>query len=1077
MMNLILGRTGSGKTATVIREIKAHLEEKEQPVFFIVPEQQLYSVERELLSTLPSHAAQHLTLTSFTKLCDTLEDLYGGRAHTVLTNAASALLMWLNLRELSGTLETYGAVPTGDLALTRKMLETAKELNGNGISPQRLETVSRTLESQSPLSCKLRDISLIMTSYHHLVEEICGNNPADRLLRAAEQVRKHRYFENAVIYVDSFTSFTAQEYTLLSLMISQAAQVHLTLGLDDPMNHEPQFDSLRETYRRLSGMVIALGVEKKITRLTRAADGSELGLLERTLWDFSAAPHSVSPEKQGHIHMVTAANPYEEAEATALHILELVQQGISYNEIAVVVRDMSQWRGILDVALEQYHIPYFLSEKTDLNTKPAARLLLMALRCISRHYQIHDIMALCKTGLCHVAPRDMDYFEEYTTTWHLSGKRMTEAAWSMNPDGYTADWSERGQAILTAANRVREAVMTPLLSLEVKLKGAETVTDQCRALYEYLCDLSLKEQLSAQGKTFLSLGNVREAGETVRLFTFINEALVTIASVTSVMPDGGAPLTAEELSGALSLIYAETDIGSVPARHDCVMVGTADTLRVDNIKASLIPGLCEGEFPRAISDSGLLSEHDKAILADNGIEFSSREALMTSEELLYVYRAMTKPQEQLYLSRSLSRTDGKALSPSAAFTRVSYLFPHIKILPFSSRYLSETASSVYVPAVDDQLSPPRAYALLGEETWLSRSKLQRYAYCPYSYFGSFVLHLREKITAKIDNLTSGLFLHHVLETYLRHAMDETGHLVALTQEEMQKAADDIMEAYIRALNQDPELHKQGRFLHTFDRLRAIALVLLGDISTELSQGSFLPVGFEWDTHGFKEGDPSPLILPLHEASEDAADRPVGIDVGAPVRLKMGGVIDRVDVFRTDDGKKVYIRVVDYKSSKHTLSEKTMTEDMDVQLLLYLFTLCAPQNRHLFADENGQIPESVLPAQAMYLSPKEDSDTGAITAVRTGLLLEDDTVIRAASHDLDPAYLPSGIKITKDGTMSGNALCSSERLEALESLLHETIRHHAQNMYSGVACRTPSSDGCAYCPLREGCPLAAEKSVY
>ena len=1076
MMNLILGRTGSGKTATVIQMIKEKLDIGTQPVFFIVPEQQLYSVERELLSSLPTHEAQGLTLTSFTKLCDTLEDLYGGRAHTTLTNATGALLMWLNLRELSGLLETYGAVPSGDLALTRKMLETAKELKGSGISPTRLETVAGTMERQSPLACKLRDLSLIMTAYHRLVEEICGNDPADRLLRAAQQADKHNFFENAVIYVDSFTSFTAQEYTLLSLMLSQADQVHLTLGLENPMCHEPQFDSLKETYRRLSGMAAELGIPKQVTRLTKEASHTELGLLERNLWDFSASPQTLPSEAQGHIHLVTAPNPYEEAEATALHILDLIRKGISYGEIAIVVRDMSQWRGILDAALEQYHIPYFLSEKTDLNTKPAARLLLLALRCISRHYQIQDIMALCKTGLCHIDPRDIDYFEEYTATWHLSGNRMTETSWSMNPDGYTADWSARGHKILASANRVREAVMTPLLALEVKLKGAETVTQQCRGLYEYLCDLSVKEQLAEQGKTFLSLGNPREAGETVRLFSFINEALATIASVSDTVSEGSSPLTAEELSGALSLIYSETDIGSVPARHDCVTVGTADTLRVDNIKASLILGLCEGEFPMAISDSGLLSEHDKSVLADNGMEFASREALMTSEELLYVYRAMTKPREQLYLSRSLSRTDGKALSPSAAFTRVAYLFPYIEVLPFSSRYLGDNTPALYVPAAEDQLPAPRVYALLGEEMWLSRSKLQRYAYCPYSYFGSYVLHLREKMTAQVDNLASGLFLHHVLETFLRHAMDDTGHLIPLSDKEMQETADDIIEAYIKDLNHDPDLRLQGRFLHTFDRLRTIALVLLGDISAELSQGSFTPVGFEWDTHGFKEGDPAPLVLPLHEVS-DGCDGPVGIEVGAPVRLKMGGVIDRVDVYRTQDGQKAYIRVVDYKSSRHELSEKTMTEDMDVQLLLYLFTLCAPQNRHLFADENGNLPECVLPAQAMYLSPKEDTDTGDISAVRTGLMLDEEAVIRAATHELDPAYLPSGIKIAKDGSLSGKALCSAERLEALEALLKETIQQHARDMYSGVACRTPSPEGCNYCKLREGCPLADSKPGY
>lgn len=1076
MLRLLLGRTGSGKTSQIIKEIRALLKEQNRSVYLIVPEQQHYSVERELLASLPSGEASFLTVTSFTKLCDTLEELYGGRAHTTLTNASAALLMWLNLKSLSGLLETYGSVPAGDVALTRLMLDTAKELSVGGITSEQLEEASEKQPPDAPLAAKLKDISLIMSSYHHLVAELCGQNPSDRLLRACEQVRKHGVFDDTVVYLDSFTGFTAPEYQLLSLILSQASETVVTLGLDDYLTSEPQFESLKETYTRLNGLCRALGVQRMVTKTPRKALENELEYLEQGLWNFSTPPSEVEKTGSGRIRLTVAPNPYDEAEAVALHIMELHEMGIPYGEIAVVVRDMQAWRGILDATLEQYQIPYFLSEKTDLNSKPAARLLFLALRCISRRYRIQDIMSLCKTGLCGVSPRDLDFFEEYADTWHLSGKRMTEDAWSMNPDGYTATWSKRGKNILEAANRVRETVMTPLLALETKLKVAASPTDQCRALYEYLCDLSVKRQLSEQGKTYLSLGRIREAGETVRLWSFINEALSTIVTVSSATSVGDLPLTADELSGILSLIYAETDIGSVPARHDCVMVGTADTLRVEHVKASLILGLNEGEFPRAISTGGLFSEQEKALLAELGVSFAARESTMTSDELLYVYRAMTKPTEKLYLSRSLSGTDGKELSPSAAFTRVAYLFPHLKVTPFSSAYVKGDTAP-YIPESEDSISPSRAYALLGEEMWLSRSKLQRYAQCPYSYYGSYILKLRERVSAKVDNLTSGLFLHHVLEVFLKRALDKDGRPTAMSDEEILAVADEIIESYVKDINHHPELYLQGRFLHTFERLRAIAFVLIKDMLLELTQGSFIPVGFEWDTHGYQPGDPLPMILPLHDADDEAREGPVGIQKGAPVLLKMGGIIDRVDVYRTTDGKRVYIRVVDYKSSKHELSEKTMTEDMDVQLLLYLFTLCAENNRHLFADENGRLPDVVLPAEALYLSPEVDGDTGDISPVRTGLVLGDEDILRAVNRDLNPDYLPAGIKVSKDGSLSGKALCDLERMQELEKLLRDIIREQAQAMYEGNACRRASSDGCKFCLMREGCPLAEPSKSY
>ena len=1079
MIRFLFGRPGSGKTYTVIREItelaKEPLGEGTRPIYLIVPEQQAYSAERDILSALPPRAGRSFSILSFSRLGDAVADRFGGRAQHTVTRAMKSLLMWENLRELTGILETYTHSAAMDGALCKKMLAAAEELKNNGVSAVALERAAEGLDRSSPLYGKLRDLALVASAYDGLISQVYGENPADRLIRAAEQIEEHDFFRGSVVYVDSFTSFTAPEYAILRAIIGQAEEVTVTVGCQERFPSEPQFESMKDTVRRLTRMCEDVGAVYRDETLDHSyrTTACELIALDRELWAFDMRPEKraiPTPEHRGHIEAYKCPNAYDEAQAAALHILELSQKGIPYGEIAVVVRDTSAWEGVLDAALEQYEIPYFLSSRTDLNEKPAARLILTALRCVARRWQIEDIMALCKTGLLGLGSREIDYFSEYVGTWGLSGKRMLDTAWSMNPDGYTVETSPRGMLILQAANRVKETVMAPLLSLESKLRSAETVTDQCRGVYEYLCDLGIRDKLTEQAEAYLALGQVREAGEQVRLWSFLTETLATVATVMR----EAEPLTPDELATALSLVFADTDIGSVPARHDCVTVGSAATLRVDNIKAMLVLGLCESEFPQSVREDGLLSEQDKETLARLGIELDNRGERLTSDELLYVWRTFTKPSEKLILSYSTSTPDGQTRSPSAAFNRVLYLFPYLSPASFSSDLLGKGGGLRHRTPVDDRVSRPTARRLLGEEIWLSQSRLQTFARCPYSYYGAHILRLRERFEAKFDNLGAGVFLHHVMEQYLRLALDEKNRIRPMEAEEAREVADAVISAYIRELCGD--ISENGRLLHLFDRLRQVALALIESIQAELRQSAFRVAGLEWDTHGRRAGDPRPMVLnlPAEEETEGLTLLPTRQTAvrSEGVRLLLGGRIDRVDLYRAEDGETVYVRVVDYKSSKHEFTAKSVTEDMNIQLLLYLFTLCSEENRALFADEVGKLPTRVLPASAVYLSPDESDRGGAILPCRTGVVLGEEEVLAAANGDADQTYLPS-VKRNKDGVFTGKGLLSGQQMADLEELLKSTVRETAALMYGGRAARTPSDNGCKFCRMKGSCGVCCE----
>jgi ATP-dependent helicase/nuclease subunit B len=183
---------------------------------------------------------------------------------------------------------------------------------------------------------------------------------------------------------------------------------------------------------------------------------------------------------------------------------------------------------------------------------------------------------------------------------------------------------------------------------------------------------------------------------------------------------------------------------------------------------------------------------------------------------------------------------------------------------FTSAYLQNAGAARHRTPTDDKVTKPTARRLLGEEIWLSQSRLQTYARCPYSYYGSHILRLREKIEAKFDNLGAGNFIHHVMEHYLRLALDDRNRLRPMDDDEVRETADAVMAAYMEELCGD--ISQNGRLLHLFDRLRQIALMLIDSIQAELRQSAFRVAGLEWDTHGRRPADPRPMILSL-EAEE------------------------------------------------------------------------------------------------------------------------------------------------------------------------------------------------------------------
>ncbi len=1021
MLNLICGPSGSGKTSCLLDQIRENIR-KEKKCLLLLPEQQAYISERDLPARLPENAGLWFETVNFSGLAEDVFREYGGGTQASVNSGLSAFLMWDTLRTQAPLLRQYGSVGS-DPALTGMMLGAIAELRSSGIDAELLEDAAQQLPPEHSLQKKLSDLALIDAVYHGKMQECFGDDPADLLLRLTEKLREHAYFRGYHIYIDSFTDFTVPEYAVLRELLRQADTVTVALCMDAPRGTLPHFEVTRESARQLTRLAEETDCEAVWNVLTGedASKPEAFRTLERQLWDYSAVPAPKAPdETHPEVRAVQCANLYEESEAAALQIQGLVQSGMHYGDIAVVVRDTEVYRGVLDAALERHGIPFFLSERTDLSVKPLFRLILSALRIVGRNYRLADVITLLKTGLCGVSTADAASFEEYCETWHINGSRFRESAWSMNPDGLTVTLSARGAEILSAANRVRERLVPPLEAFSASMRLSHRLSDRCRALYSYLTAMDIPMALSARAKAELTDGKRREAGETLRLWQTLTEILSTLCRI---LPD--AELTTDEFSAALTLLLSGSDMGSVPNVQDCVMIGSAATLRVENVRAMFLLGLCEGEFPASTPEDSIFSDSDKVFLEGVGLRFRSGETTRFAEELFYLYRAVTKPQNFLWISAPMLQPDGSARTPSVAFSRICYLL-HLTPEIFHAEEVRRLCSSEKEATARPLALPPVSSPAVLR---LSQSKITAFVLCPYRYYSTYCLSLREKKDSAPSYADDGIFLHYIFEKLISSAIGADGSLSLPEPEEAEAVADRLIAEYLRDVFPIPPEEMDRRLLHLFSRLRSLALVMLRDILTEIRSGSFRPALTEQSIGG---GDsdriPSPrLTLPD----------------GSSVQLV--GKIDRVDLWK--DGEKTYVRVVDYKSGKHTFSPDEVRSGRDIQLVLYLSSFLATDPSHL------------LPAGAQYLYAVNQS---GLEIHRSGFLLSEDTVLRAADH-------------TEDGIFTKRLLReSAEEIRQLEADMQAAVTGIAGRILAGEAEKTPSADACTFCPVREHCDRAVRK---
>jgi len=1071
MIRFIYGKTGSGKTVTVFSEMEKAA--RDGRVFLLVPDREAVAAETRAAEL---ENAQNVDVLTFGRLCNYVFRRWGGLCADYIGAGAKKLMMRNVMKALSPSLKEYGKI--NHFGIFEKMTELRSACYHDKITPSGLEQASMALGELTPLGAKAGDLALIFAAFDAEVATRF-EDPDGMLSSAYALMEEHGFFEGTDVFIDSFSTFSPQQYDIIGNIFRCARNVTVTFPFVTEERNEPSVTVLSETERRMRKAAEAAGagrIEGLVLRGSPRYRDESLRFLAENIAKSKSEPWGKDRIPDG-IRIVRASNAFSEAEAVALDICRAVRTGVRYREIAVIVRDTASYEGILDAVFRKYDIPYFLSSRKKITEKPLVKLIFSAFSVAERGFRGADVIAYIKTGYAGITADEVSLFENYIIKWNLRGRAFTgDEPWNMHPRGYGASFTEEDMEKLRLLEDIRRRVISPLKAFAAAERSLFGVRERAALLFDFLVSLGVPAALEKKAGEAALRGEAALAAETVQVWNVFCGALDQLVASC-----GQTEASATEFSQMLSTVLLETDIGKIPTSVDEVTISSAVQKIPGEHRYVYLVGAEEGKFPLRFSEKGLFSEHEKSLLKDCGVELTDRMERSASEELYYFYRAATLASEKLHISYSHYNFSGDEQFPSVGIKRIRALFSGLEIEDFERsepiariegrRASFEKASTVggnlgralreYYGADEEYaqkmkymktplgaqgcvLSPENAELLFPGRLSASYSRLEKFIKCRFAYFCEYELKLKDHEPASFGAPDIGSFMHGVLEKTVKWIAEGGEGEIG---ENVRRIAGDYISEVFRM---PPELVPK-RLSHLFDYLCRSAEVFAQRIKEELEVSSFRPRDFEL-TVG-REGD---AVEPLRLESGD-------------VCVELRGKIDRVDTFEDGDGR-LYVRVVDYKTGSKTFRIENVKLGLDTQMLLYLFSIWENGAKRYHGDP---IPAAVLYAgikpPQVDMKIGEDPSGFESTVTASGLFLKDEDVLRAMEPMLEGKYIP-----VKESELSKEKphLIGEGAFADLKKEVTEVILKYAAELKRGVACARPlENEGtvpCEYCRMKAVC---------
>ena len=534
----------------------------------------------------------------------------------------------------------------------------------------------------------------------------------------------------------------------------------------------------------------------------------------------------------------------------------------------------------------------------------------------------------------------------------------------------------------------------------------------------------------------------------------------------------------------------DTYVKTLPPVLDSVNLLDINLSNGKESKNAFFIGVNEGIFPKISEEDILFNDEQLKELQEKGLELKETTISKQNMAKYNIYNVLNSVTNEINILIPISDYSGKSLRISSELneTNINSIYSKNEILEYMLElinnvkiedYTNEKISSIYeyinndiqyntllnYIKNDDNLNKKNLEKIYGDKFDTSISKLELFKKCPFSYYMKYLLKIEPRREFEISSLDVGSFMHEVLEEFSKYLFENNITWQSLLlNEEWNEKLDEVIE---KKLNANLGNKKQSiKYEILKEKLINTMKKVVKVIATSFNQSEFVPYGYEIE---FKEGK---LFAPIK------------IKISENKTMNIIGKIDRVDVLRANDN--MYVRIIDYKSSKKDLKLEDIKDGISLQLITYLDSFIENVNK---IEKQKQNINKVLPAGMLYfnlsdklinlkdyINDEEKIKDETIKALRMkGIFLKDLKIIEKMDKKLstDKRLIDiSKTTLTKDNT---NRALSEDEYKNLFFQTKNILGEIGNEIISGVVRIRPNKkcDYCKYCNYSSVCRKQSE----
>lgn len=1103
-IRFIYGRAGSGKSTYCLNSIKNRLNDNNSNrLIYLVPEQYTFQRETMLLKDVGEEGLLRAQVLSFKTMAQRVFEECGGRVHGRMRDSGKSMLIHKILQEIEEDLQYFNRI-SKEQGFTDIISDTITEFKKYNVTPGVLREGITKVDDEE-LQSKLTDLANIFEKFDLSISENLIDTD-DELTYLANKLSSCGLYDDAEIWIDEFTTFTPQQMEVIKVLAKRCKGVNIALCMDEVSSGDGSevtdiFNSLKTTELRILNMMRDehIGYEKPVNlnnnKNNRFKYNDELKHLEKYFFTY---PFKGYKQDVNTIRLYKANNSYDEVENVAKEILSFVRdKGYRFRDISVVCRNIDDYEKIAAVIFNEYDIPFFLDKKIDILSNPLIVLILSSIEVMIRNWSYESVFKYLKSGLVNIDRHEIDILENYVLANGIKGFKWTNELSISEEDNDEID-------PIKVMIKVRE----PLINLHSKIRSNKSVKAICTAIYEFLVELNCFNRIEEWISEFDEYGMQGKVMEYQQVSEIVIDILDQAVDVI-----GNDLITINEFYKILNAGFQNKEIGIIPIALDQVNIGDIARIKGRNVKVLFIVGVNDGILPAANKDEGILSDRDRDLLKENGIELSSSTRAKVFEEQYMVYTALTLASDYLMISYPMADFEGKSLRSSIVIPRLKRIFPKLVeesdlfnlkekadkyskvtapiptfnelILALRRNYENEEVEAywkdVYCWYKDKEEfynksgnileglkysndgevvareKLKKLYSIKDGRLLFSVSRLENYAECPFSYFIKYGLKARDRKVYEFSAPDLGSFMHEILDEFTNKVKRERISWSELNSERCRSIVSDLIE---RKLIEDSNsiLNSSKKYKYFTNRFKRVIAKSVSVLAEQMRKGQFEIFSNEFQFGNLRDGAPIKLELP---SGED---------------VYLTGRIDRIDSL--DLNGNTYIRVIDYKSGSKKFDLNELYYGLQIQLLVYLDAIL----------KNSQyiLHTQAMPGAILYFkiddpiikSKSELQDEEIRKQVldklkMNGLLLKDAELVKAMDNDMETYSLVIPATFKKDGDFSSNSsVITEEQFNILREYVNFKMIELCEDMLSGKIriepCKNQRTAYCDYCDYSAIC---------